>query len=272
MTKMSSNPCSDARTRTIAALVLLAAVAAAAAVPAAAISTSNENVPAEAEAGTQITASLTLTDLYQNPQMSEWTLVGQTELTQVTWTVAYLDATDTQINQESQDGQQFSSEQTVSQEATVNKVEVSVTGTVPEVANFSYDPEEEFLVFSLTQSRTGGTSNHVGEWSSHHYTADSKEAREAIDAARAAVDSAGGADVSDQRETIDSAISAYNNENFANAVELAQRAEENANEKAAGYRQGQLLLYGVLGILAVALLVGGVLWYQSQKESYDKLA
>ncbi len=283
MTKMNSNRCSDGRKRAFAALVLLAAVAAVAATamaPAVAISPQTANVSEEVEVGSQITASVTLGDLYQNPQMEQWTLVGRTGLTQVTWSVGYFDASGTQVGEESQDGQQFASQQQITQSQNIYEIQVSATGTVPEVANYTYDPAQEFVVFSLNQTRTGGTSNHVGEWTSHHYTTGSggapgsQEARNAIEQAQAAITQAegAGANVAEERDIVGNAISAYENGNFGNAVDLANNAEQNANEAAGGAQRSQTILYVVGGILLVAVLVGGVLWYQSQQESYDKLA
>lgn len=250
----------------VACLVLLAAVAA----PAAAVSLADSDVPSEAEVGTQVSATVTLDELYQNPQLEAWTLQGQTNLTDVTWTVSYYDQTGSQVDQESTDGQNMTADIAAADD--VSEVQVRVTGTVPEVTNYSYEPDQTFLFASLTQARDGGSSNAIESWQVHHYTEESQPAREAIDEAAAAVDSSG----SDEAErTLNNAISAYNNANGPEGFELATELANEAQSQAASAEQSQqttqLALYAVGGLLVVGLIVGGVFWYRSQQDSYDKL-
>lgn len=246
----------------VACLVLLSAVAA----PAAAVSVADSDVPSEAEVGTQVSATATLDELYQNPQLESWTLQGQTNLTDVTWTVTFYDQTGSKVGQESVDGQNMTADVAASDD--VSEVEVKVTGTVPEVTNYSYDPDQTFLFASLTQARDGGSSNAIESWQVHHYTAESQPAREAIDEAAAAVDSSG----SDEAEqTLNNAVSAYENANFELATELANEAQSQAESAEQSQQTTQLALYAVGGLLVVGLIVGGLFWYRSQQDSYDKL-
>lgn len=246
----------------VACLVLLSAVAA----PAAAVSVADSDVPDEAEVGSQVSATATLDELYKDPQLEAWTLQGQTNLTDVTWTVTYYDQTGAKVGQESTDGQNMTADIAASDD--VSEVEVKVTGTVPEVTNYSYDPDQTFLFASLTQARDGGSSNAIESWQVHHYTEESKPAREAIDEAAAAVDSSG----SDEAEkTLENAVSAYENANFELAIELANEAQTKAQSAEQSQETMQLALYAVAGLLVVGLLAGGFLWYRSQQDGYDKL-
>ena len=246
----------------VACLVLLTAVAA----PAAAVSVADSDVPEESEVGSQVSATVTLDELYKDPQLEAWTLQGETNLTDVTWTVTTYDQTGSKLGQQSADGQNVSADVAAADD--VSEVKVKVTGTVPEVTNYSYDPAQGFLLMSLTQARDGGSSTELKTWRTHHHTEESASAREALDTASAAVDSAG----SQQAEqTLGNAVSAYENANFDLATELANEAQSQADSAKQSDETMQLALYAVGGLLVVGVLVGGVLWYRSQQDSYDKL-
>jgi hypothetical protein len=245
------------------AVLLLSAVA----VPVAAVSVAEEDVPSDSEVGTQVSATITLNELYQNPQLEQWRLSGETDLQNVTWTMVYYDQTGAKVSQESVDGQNVTGSQ-ISADDGVSEVEVTVTGTVPAVEEYTYDPEEEFLFAALSQTREGGSSNAIDSWATHHYTADSREAREAIDSAGSALEDVSNEDAQGDYE---SAVDAYEAGNFDNAITLAERAEEKANSAEQSQQTTQLILMGVGGLLVVGLLVGGVLYWRSQQDSYDKL-
>lgn len=250
----------------VACLVLLTAVAA----PAAAVSVTDSEVPEEAEVGSQVSATVTLDELYKNPQLESWTLQGETNLTDVTWTVTSYDQTGSKLGQQSADGANMSVD--VAAEDDVSEVTVKITGTVPEVTDYSYDPAQQFLLMSLTQARDGGSSTELKSWQTHHYTEASASARDAIDSASAAVDSANSQKA---EKTLGNAISAYNNANnpddFDLATDLANEAQSQADSAKQSDETMQLALYAVGGLLVVGVLVGGVLWYRSQQDSYDKL-
>jgi hypothetical protein len=246
----------------VACLVLLAAVAA----PAAAVSISDSAVPEEAAVGEQVSATTTLDELYKNPQLESWTLQGETNLTDVTWTVTTYDQTGSKLDQQSADGTNMSVD--VAADDDVSEVKVKVTGTVPEVTNYSYDPAQQFLLMSLTQARDGGSSTEIETWQTHHYTEESASAREALDAAESAVESA---DSQQAEKTLTNAVSAYENSNFDLATELANEAQSQAESAEQSDQTMQLALYAVGGLLVVGLVVGGFVWYRSQQDSYDKL-
>lgn len=246
----------------LACLVLLSAVA----VPAAAVSVASSDVPKEAEVGTQVSGTVTLDELYRNPSLESWTLTGQTNLTDVTWTVTTYDQTGSKRNQRSFDGQNMAAD--VAADDGVSEVTVKVTGTVPEVTNFSYNPEQRFLLMSLTQTRDGGSNTAIKSWHTHHFTEESKPAREAIDSASAVVTDAN----SQQAEkTLRNAKSAYANANFELATELATQAGSEARSAQQSDQTMRFALYGVGGLLVVGLLAGGFLWFRSQQDTYDKL-
>lgn len=261
MTKMNSNHCSR-----LAVLLAVCLVAMAATGPAAAISVANEDTPAEVEVGEKVTAAYTMEELYQNPSFESWSIEGETELENVTWTVTYYDQSDEKIDQYTHDGQSFS-QSGVDIDSGVSKVRVQVTGEAPAVGNYTYDPEETFTVATLTQVRDGGSSNEIGTWEAHHYTENSKQARNAIDSANAAIEDADGD--SEAEDTRDTAVDVYGNGDFDNAIELANRAESEASSS----QQRQMLLFGGLGLVGLVALVGGgyVLYQRSRQDSYDKL-
>jgi hypothetical protein len=254
---MNWNRCSKALVATL--LVLTAAV-----VPAAAVSTSSEGVPDEAQVGNEVSATFTLTELYTDYE--SWTLHGETNLTEVTWTVRKLDQAGNQVSQTSYDGGEFN--ESIDIEEDTAEVEIQVRGTTPEVRNFTYEPEQRFLLASFELLRQGGTQQDISETRIHYYTEDSKEARRAIENASATVESAGD---SEAEATLTNAIEAYNNEEFGSATTFANNAEQQAQQAQNAQSRNQLILYAVAALLVVALLVGLVLYWRSQQDSYDKL-
>jgi hypothetical protein len=262
---MNSTRCS----RTAALLAVTLALVAAAAAPAAAVSVSADGVPASAEVDSKVTATFTVTDLYTD--YDQWTLHGETNLTQVTWTVTTYDQTGAKINQESFAGGSFN--YTVAAADDVNKVEVEVTGTVPEVANWTYQPAESVLVASLDQTREGGTATSLDTYTTRPYTTASQSARDAIASAETAIDDAAdaGADTTEAEELLGSAISAYDAGNFDNAERLAGQAEEKANAAASSKQQTSMLLLVGGGLVVLALLVAAIWYYLDSRETYDKL-
>lgn len=231
------------------------------AAPAAAVETAAEDLPEEAEVGSDVSVTFELTGLFD--EFEEWTLRGETDLTNVTWTVRQFDQADNQVSQTSYDGQSFSEGVTI--EDGTARIEVRAAGTAPAVENFTYQPPQNFTLASFVQARSGGTAQPIGTYHVHHYTPESNEARNAIDSARATVNSSG----SDSgRALLESAISSYENRNFDNAKESAQRAEEEAS-------QSTLLRNAALGIGGLVVLVivgfGAYRLYQSRKQDTSRL-
>ena len=264
MTTTNSNRCFKLAAAVAALSLLLAGVA-----PAAAVSVSGTDAPDSAEVGTQVTATVTLTELYQNPDLTEWQLAGSTGLADVTWTVMWYDQTGARVDQKSYDGRNFSGA-AVSSDESHAEVRVRVSGTVPQVETYTYDPQPSFTLFSLSQTRSGGASNAVVSRNATHYTSASREARQALDVAAAAIEEAGNPE--EAQATFDSGVSAYNSGNFDNAVTLANRAAEQAEEVRSTQRRNRLLLYGAAGVVSLAVVVGGgLLLWRSRQDGYDKL-
>jgi hypothetical protein len=265
MTRTNWSRCSSV----LVVCLLLALVAA----PAAAVTVGETTVPEEGQVDEQVTATVQLTELYQNPTLERWQLSGRTALRNVTWVVEYYDQTGARTDQQEFTGQQFSGAEVAADDGT-SEVVVRVTGTVPPVTEFSYDPPQEFLLMTLTRGSQGGASGAVGTWRAHHFTATSDSARGTLDEARDAIEGAesSGANPGDARESFTSAVDAYENRNFDNAERLATRATEEAGSAQSGAEQRRLLLFGGAGLLGLAVVVGGVYYWRSRQDDYDKLA
>ncbi|WP_248895951.1 hypothetical protein [Haloplanus halobius] len=265
MTRTNSNRSS----RVVLAVVAVLLVAT---VPAAAVSVTGEDAPEEAQVGTQVSATVTLEELYQNPQSERWQLSGTTELTNVSWTVVFYDQTGSQVGLAEPTGQSFSNVDIAAADDTA-EVEVRITGTVPEIESYSYDPAQQFLLMELTRGQQGGASSTIDTWQAHHYTETSASAREAIDTAGAAIDEAeaSGANPSNARADYEDAVAAYNDGSFDVATSLAQRATEKANQAQESEQTQQTLIYAGVGVLILALIGGGVFWWRSQQGPEDPL-
>ena len=240
-------------------LVVCALVTSAFVGPAAAVDSSTRNLPEESEVGTDVEATFELTQLFD--EFEQWTLEGETELQDATWTVRFYDQAGNQI-----DSTETSSlSEDVDIEDGVHRIEVRVVGTTPQVENYSYDPPQQFVAANLTQTATGGSQTAIGSYRVHHYTAESKEAREAIDSAREAVE----ASSSDSGEALlQSAISSYETRDFESAIRDANSAEEEAS-------QNRLLRMGAMGLIGVIVLVvlvgGGYRLYKSRQQTPSRL-
>lgn len=281
MTRMNSSHYSKAAILLVSALVL-----ASVAVPAVAVSVASEDVDGSAEVGATIEGSWTFDTLYQEPSFKTWTLLAETGMNNVTWTVALENPSGEIIHTDQFNGTSFELDDisSDSQYGTVTAVHVTVRGDAPTVDSFTYPENETFLVAEFTQ-RAGesGSSNQIGEWHAHHFTTGnenkpgSKAAREAIESANASIAdaAAAGADVSDAKSSMQNAIDFYELGQFQKAVTQAERADEQATEaKQSASQSAQLrtlALYGGGAIVVLALVGGGIYYWRSQQESYDKL-
>lgn len=266
---------SSIRSSRLAVFLLVAALALTAVAPAAAVTVEERDAPDEAKVGSEVTATFAVADLYTDYE--KWTLNGRTELRNVTWTVTLYDQADNRIEQDSYDGQSFN--RSIDIQNDVDEVSVTVRGTVPTVENFSYDPAQTFRLAAFNQVREGGTSEPLKSVDTHHYTTESDEARQAISSAAQAVSDAedADADVTEANSDLDDAISAFDggSNKFTLAADLATKAEEKANQAKQAHesttQRNRLLMYGGVGVVGLAAVGGGVYWYRSQQDSYDKL-
>ena len=257
---MNSSRCSK-----LAAVIVFVVLAAA--VPAGAVSISGDT-PNTVEVGTSQTLTYEVTDLYSD--YNQWTLHGQTQLTDVSWTVTLYDQTGAQIARETYNGQSF--DQTINSENDVTRVEVRLEGTVPAVDSYSYQPPQSTTLATFSQVQEGGTSSDLQSFSARPYTADSQEARNAIASAAEAIEQAGdSADVSDARSDLQDAKEFYNSGNFQQAIQNANEAEQAANAAASSAQQTDMLMLAAGGVVVLLIVLGGVYWYLQQRDTYDKL-
>ncbi|MFW6018909.1 MAG: hypothetical protein ACOCPX_08805 [Halapricum sp.] len=247
-----------------AVLVTLLIAAAAVVGTAAAVTTSDTASPEQAQVGEEVTVELTLTELYDED--SDWTLRGTTQLENVSgWQVTqtYPNGTAVEENYESQS--EFELE--ISEGDNFESITVSITGDAPAVEEFSYDPPQSFDGAELT--KVIGDSESVIETAQiHHYTSESRDAREAIEDAETAVEDS---DSDEAESRLQRAIDAYNAGNLDNAIGSAEDAENTASEASQSQDTMQLLLYGVGALVVLALIGGGVYYYRNQQDDYDKL-
>ena len=257
---MNWNRCSDLLASTLALLLVASLVA----VPVAAISAAADGVPSEQQVGEERQATFTLTDLYEDGSQ-EFTLRGETELDAANWRVRFVKLNG-DTTSETFSGSSF--ETTVSSNENVERVEVRVTGEAPTVENFTYDPAQNFE-FARLAKVVGDNVNTVDSWDVVHYTAESAEAREAIDAAARAVEES-----NDQQseEQLNRAIRAYGSGDFELATDLASDAEESARQSQQSSQTTQLLLFGAIGVVALAVVVGGALYLRGRSGPSDPLS
>ncbi|WP_299234283.1 hypothetical protein [Natronomonas sp.] len=229
--------------------------------PAAAVGSQPQDIPEESEVGTELEATFEVTELFD--EFNEWTLVAGTELENATWTVRQYNQAGDQISREDTDGPEAT--QSVDIDDGTATIEVRVTGTTPEIESYSYDPEDRFVVANFTQQRSGGTDAAVGSHETHHFTAESREAREAVDSAREAVEGSGSAEA---ERLLGNAVSAYERGNFENAIDLAEQAEGEASQSQL-VRTG--LLVGGAVVVVVVLAAGGYRLYRSRQQGPGRL-
>jgi len=259
---MNWNHCS--RVALLAALLVVATAA-----PVAAVSVSADDAPTEAQVGSTVDVTYTFTELYTD--YDTWTLQGQTDLSQVTWTVTTFDQTGAKIAQENYNNQSFGHQLAAADD--VNKVTVRLQATVPQVTSWSYESPQTFRLAAFTQAQEGGASTMLKSYDVRPYTPASQEARTAIDDAQQAIDDAAatGADVSGAESDLQDAIDFYNNANFEQAVENADEAASKANDAASSAQQTDLLIKVGIGVVVLLLIGGGIYWYLQQRTTYDKL-
>ena len=253
--------------RLTAALAVCLLVAAAVA-PAAAVSVAETDAPDSAEVGKEVEVTITLSELYKDPSLEQWELGGETELENPTWTIVYYDQTGSKVDQESFGRQEFTSDSVTASDG-VAEVKVKLTGVAPEVSEYSYDPRQTFTAATVNQIPPGGSVNEITTTDIHHYTAESQDAREALDSAATAMEDAG--NPAEAEETFGLAVSAYQSGNFDNAQKLADEAKTQAEQAQSTANRNRLLLMGAGALLVIGAAVGGFFYWRSQQDSTDRL-
>jgi len=225
-------------------------------------------VPNETAVGSDVSVTYVIDDPYTDVP-SEWTLRGQTELEDVSWTVTVLDRGN-EVYDETYGTQSFN--QTLDGDGAQDgdQVRIELEGTAPAVDNYTYQPRERYTVADLARV-TGSNENEFRNDSAHHYTNDSREARQAIATAGTAINETGGN--SEAENLRGNAISAYENGNFENAIDLANQAKNTAEEAQQSQQNTQTLLFAAGAVVLLLLLGGGgyYLYSQSGEDDYSKL-
>lgn len=274
---MNSSRCSKLGTVLLVAVLAVAFVG-----PATAITVDSEDAPAEAEVGSEVSASYQMSELFQNPTYEQWKLRGSTEMTgNVTWRIELINNQGNVMDSETKVGQNVTFDTTLDASQPIDAVVVNVTGTVPDMGNYSYEDPASFTVTSLSQVPVAGSDegnpSAIDTWNASQFTQESKSAREAIQSAQQAIDDAesAGAGVGDAKEDLQTAKRFYGNGDFEGALSQAENAEEeakSAKSSAESTQQRNDLLLMAGGVLVLLLLVGGGLyWYSQQGDDYDKL-
>lgn len=247
--------------RALGVLIALALLTAAAGTAAAL--TIDGAAPEPAGVGEEVTMQVTIRDPFANAP-DRYTLRGSTELEGASFTVVAT-AQGTEVNRTTTDGPTFEQQLDFDSGATV--VNVTITGgTVPPLNTFDYRNQsaENYTALRLVRV-TDGATTEIATYRTHRYTERSNEARRAIDNASAAIEAAGGGS-SEARTKLNQSISAYDAENFGNAVSLAREAENLASDSSGP----PILLIGGAAVVLV-LVVGGVLYVRSGSEDEYKL-
>ena len=213
------------------------------------------SAPAPAEVGQTVSHEVTVEEPFRDAP-DQWTLNGQTDLQDPSWTIQ-VEAQGDPVDTQDISGESFGYDLQSDTGATV--VTVEVTGQVPELSTYDYRSleNENYTAISLARG-----DSEMETFTAHRFTTGSgeepgsQEARQAIDEA---VEAAGG-----ENDKIDQAISAYDNGNFENAVSLADEAQ-------GGAQSSQLLLIAAGVVVVLALVGGGVYYWRQSRDKGHKL-
>lgn len=222
------------------------------------------NAPQEAEVGSTITVNATI----ENPFGSEdgpeaWTVVGETGLNDANWRI------ETE-NIGAENGLKVGSGSQISKRVSAangtNTIVVSVTGTVPEANQYSFENQANVTALTVKQE-ISGSIQQSDSWTVKKFTTESKNARQAINAA---IDAGARNAGEEAQNALSNAIAFYNSGNFEKAIESANKAERLAKQQSGG--GPSMLLIGGAVVLLLIVVVGGVAYvYQSNKSAGHKL-
>ncbi|WP_459191578.1 hypothetical protein [Halosimplex sp. J119] len=244
-----------------AALIALLALSLAAAGTAGAISVQAGDVPQESRVGETVTTTVTIEDPFVDMN-DQWTLQGNTELENVSWTITVLQQGE-RVDQYNSGDQSF--EQGLNASNGGDTVEVELTGTTPAIQNYTYEPRETYTLYDF-DAVEGSSTSGLNATSVHHYTNASKSARQAIDEAAAAVNGSGTG-----QNDLDQAIASYENGVFDNAESNAQDAIDAAEQAEQSEQRNQTILMAVGALIVLGLIAGGIYYWRANQDEPTKL-
>lgn len=219
-----------------------------------------------AQVGEEVTFEVTLDELYGGDQNlpETWTLRTESELNNPSITVIVRDSANEEVNRS--EVQSSSVDMTLANSNNADSVEVTVTGTAPELDGFSYDEMETENVTALRLSQVveNGT-NTLDEWPVHRYTESSQDARQAIEDAEAAVANSSS---SDAQSRLSEAKTFYDNGNFQQAIDAANDAQNIAESEGQTQR---MLLIGGAAVVVLLVIGGGIFYWRNQDDNTSKL-
>jgi exonuclease VII small subunit len=217
--------------------------------------------PESAEVGEEVNMSIEITEPFADPLPSQWTLEGDTELNSADWTIVAEDNTGDIVSRSDTNELQLNADDSIV------AVTVEIRGEVPDGISYNYEnpDEENYTAVELLRQTDSGAERVADEaiWEAHRFTAESQEARTAIDEAAQSVEEANSGE-----DELDSAISAYNNANFELAIDLADEAESTAE---GSEQTTQFLLLGGAVVVLTAVVGGGFYVYRQRQRDTNKL-
>jgi len=245
--------------RTVALGVLLATVLVVSGT-AAAVSFEGQS-PEAAQVGETVEMEVTMQEAFENPLPNSYTLQTDTQLNNADFTIRATDVAGDTVVQE--DVASDTATLDLSSEQGISEVTIIVEGEVPQMSEFNYQDRsvENYTAMELSRVVDNGTSTlDGGVFRAHRFTEQSRQARQAIDAANESVQGGG-----DAEEDLNRAVAAYNSGNFQNAIDLAEDAQSTAE---GSQQTTQLLLIGGSVVVLVAVVGGGAyVWKQRQQDT-----
>jgi flagellar basal body-associated protein FliL len=216
--------------------------------------------PEPAQTNSTVTMAATIQQPFSGDAPAQYTLRGETELENASFTVVAVDQQNSTVNRVDSEGPTFEMPLDIDNGSVRVEMEVN-DGVVPPLDTFDY---EDMSVENYTALRlvrvADGAETEISVYETHRFTEESIEARQAIDNASALIDADSS---SDAREKLNQSISAYNAENFENAISLAQEARSTAESGGLPVT----LIGGAVVVLVV--IVGAVVYVRSSSGGDD---
>lgn len=209
-----------------------------------AFSFDDSGVDEEMEVGQQATATVVMEEPFAEREVG-WTLIVDSELEEagITITTTTVDGTQSTVSNSG-------SAQVTLDDSAIRNVEIEVSGTVPEVEQYSYENPEQENFIAVRANDSAGT---IETWEAHRYTEQSREAREKLDEAAQ--------EVSEDNDDFTSARTLYNSGEFEQSISDSEAIIDDAESS----EQTQTLLFVGAGVVVLLLLAGGGYYVYNQR-------